>query len=52
MLRAVSALDHVRLGLDGVRGAVGEIDPIFLDTPTLLCAPLGQALRVLSDAED
>ena len=44
MLRAVSALDHVRLGLDGVRGAVGEIDPIFLDTPTLLCAPLGQAL--------
>ena len=44
MLRAVSTLDHVRLGLDGVRGAVGEIDPIFLDTPTLLCAPLGQAL--------
>ena len=44
MLRAVSALDHVRLGLDGVRAAVGEIDPIFLDTPTLLCAPLGQAL--------
>ena len=44
MLRAVSALDRVRLGLDGVRGAVGEIDPIFLDTPTLRCAPLGQAL--------
>lgn len=44
MLRAVSALDHVRLGLDGVRGAVGEIDPVFLDTPALLCAPLGQAL--------
>jgi threonine dehydratase len=44
MLRAVSALDHVRLRLDRVRGAVGEIDPVFLDTPTLLCAPLGQAL--------
>lgn len=44
MLRAVSALDHVRLQLDQVRGAVGEIDPVFLDTPTLLCAPLGEAL--------
>jgi threonine dehydratase len=44
MLRAVGALDHVRLGLDRVRGALGEIDPVFLDTPTLLCAPLGQAL--------
>ena len=44
MLRAVSALDRVRLGLDVVRGAVGEIDPIFLDTPTLRCAPLGEAL--------
>jgi threonine dehydratase len=44
MLRAMSALDHVRLRLDRVRGAVGEIDPVFLDTPTLLCAPLGQAL--------
>ena len=44
MLRAVSALDQVRLGLDRVRSAVGEIDPVFLDTPTLRCAPLGQAL--------
>jgi len=44
MLRAVSALDHVRLRLDQVGCAVGEIDPVFLDTPTLLCAPLGQAL--------
>jgi threonine dehydratase len=40
----VSAVDHVRLRLDRVRGAVGEIDPVFLDTPTLSCAPLGQAL--------
>jgi threonine dehydratase len=34
----------VRLRLDRVRGAVGEIDPVFLDTPTLRCEPLGQAL--------
>jgi threonine dehydratase len=40
----VSALDHVRLRLDRVRAAAGEIDPVFLDTPTLLCAPLGEAL--------
>jgi threonine dehydratase len=44
MLRAVSAVDHVRLRLDRIRGAIGAIDPVFLDTPTLLCAPLGQAL--------
>jgi threonine dehydratase len=44
MLLAVSALDHVRLGLDRVRRAVGEIDPVFVDTPTLVCGPLGQAL--------
>ena len=44
MLGAVSASDRVRLRLDRVRGAVGEIDPVFLDTPALLCAPLGQAL--------
>lgn len=44
MLRSVSAVDHVRLRLDRVRGAVGEIDPVFLDTPTLMCAPLGRAL--------
>ena len=40
----MSGLDHVRLGLDRVRAAVGAIDPVFLDTPTLRCAPLGQAL--------
>jgi threonine dehydratase len=44
MLRAVSGLDRVRLGLDRVRAAVGEIDPAFLDTPALPCAPLGRAL--------
>jgi threonine dehydratase len=44
MLRAVMALDHVRLRLDRVRDAVDEIDPVFLDTPTLVCAPLGRAL--------
>src|SRR5579859_3473710 len=44
MLRAVSGLDGVRLRLDRVRAAVGEIDPVFLDTPTMFCAPLGQAL--------
>ena len=44
MLRAVSRFDGVRLRLDRVRAAVGEIDPAFLDTPTLSCAPLGRAL--------
>jgi threonine dehydratase len=44
MLRAVGELEHVRLRLNRVRGAIGEIDPVFLDTPTLVCAPLGQAL--------
>jgi threonine dehydratase len=44
LLRAVSALDRVRLGLDRVRAAVGEIDPVFLDTPALVCSPLGHAL--------
>jgi threonine dehydratase len=37
-------LDSVRLGLDRIRGAVSEIDPVFLDTPALPCAPLGEAL--------
>ena len=41
---AVTALDGVRLRLDQVRGAVGEIDPVFVDTPALPCAPLGEAL--------
>jgi len=40
----VSGLDRVRLRLNRVRAAVGEIDPVFLDTPALSCAPLGQAL--------
>jgi threonine dehydratase len=40
----VSALDQVRLRLDRVRGAIGEIDPLFLDTPALVCASLGRAL--------
>ena len=44
MLRYVSTLDRVRLRLDRVRGAVGEIDPVFLDTPALVCVPLGRAL--------
>ena len=38
------ALDRVRLRLDRIRAAVGEIDPVFLDTPALPCAPLGEAL--------
>jgi threonine dehydratase len=44
MLPAVTALDRVRFGLDRVRGAVAEIDPVFLDTPALPCAPLGETL--------
>ncbi len=43
-MRAVSTLDRVRLQLDRVRAAVGGIDPVFLDTPALPCAPLGRAL--------
>jgi threonine dehydratase len=41
---AVSGLDRTRLRLDRVRDAVRDIDSVFLDTPALLCAPLGQAL--------
>jgi threonine dehydratase len=44
MLRSVSGFDGVRLRLDRVRAAPGEIDTAFLDTPTLPCAPLGRAL--------
>src|SRR3954463_1274065 len=44
MLRPVRRLDRVRLRLDRVRAAVGEIDPAFLDAPALPCAPLGRAL--------
>jgi threonine dehydratase len=40
----VGGLDRVRLGLDRVRAAAGEIDPVFLNTPALPCAALGQAL--------
>jgi threonine dehydratase len=40
----VSGLDRVRLRPDRVRAAVSEIDPVFLDTPALPCAPLGRAL--------
>lgn len=41
---AVSGLNRVRLQLDRVRDAVNAIDPVFLDTPALACAPLGQVL--------
>ena len=34
----------VRLELDRIRAAVGEIDPVFLDTPAWSCAPLGRTL--------
>lgn len=44
MLRPVNGLDRVRLRLDRVRAAAAEIDPAFLDTPALPCAPLGRAL--------
>jgi threonine dehydratase len=37
-------VDGVRLQLDRVRAAVGDIDPVFLDTPALPCTPLGDAL--------
>jgi threonine dehydratase len=43
----VSGLNRVRLRLDRVRDAVGAIDPVFLDTPALPCAPLGEALGCL-----
>jgi threonine dehydratase len=44
MLRAVCGLDGVRLSLERVRAAIGEIDRAFLDTPALRCEPLGRAL--------
>jgi threonine dehydratase len=40
----VSALDGVRLRLDRVRAAVSEVDPVFLETPALPCAPLSGEL--------
>jgi threonine dehydratase len=44
MLAAVRDLDRVRLRLDRVRSASAEIDPVFLDTPALTYAALGEAL--------
>lgn len=44
MRRAVTGLDDVRLRLDRIHAAVGEIDRVFLDTPALPCEPLGRAL--------
>jgi threonine dehydratase len=41
---AVRRFDRVRLRIDRVRAAVGEIDPAFLDTPALPCESLGRAL--------
>src|ERR1700722_20274305 len=41
---AVSGLNGVRLQLDQVRDAVNAIDPVFLDTPAVLCPSLGRAL--------
>ncbi|MGE5636779.1 MAG: threonine ammonia-lyase [Nocardioidaceae bacterium] len=41
----MSGLDGVRLRLDRVRDAVNAIDPVFLDTPALACASLGEALE-------
>ncbi len=40
----VSGIDGVRLGLDRIEAALGEIDPAFLDTPALPCPSLSQAL--------
>ncbi|WP_245996294.1 threonine ammonia-lyase [Streptomyces armeniacus] len=40
----MSDLDSVRLRLDRIRAAAREIDPAFLDTPALPCAPLDRAL--------
>jgi threonine dehydratase len=41
---AVSGLNGVRLQLDQVRDAVNAIDPVFLDTPTVLCPSVGRML--------
>ncbi len=40
----MSSLDDVRLRLDRIRAAVGEIDPVFLDTPAWPCVTLGEEL--------
>jgi threonine dehydratase len=40
----VSGLERVRLQLDQIKAAVDAIDPVFLDTPALPCAPLGDVL--------
>ena len=41
---AVSGLNGVRLQLDQVRDAVNAIDPVFLDTPAVLCPSVGRML--------
>jgi threonine dehydratase len=41
---AVSGLNGVRLQLEQVRGAVNAIDPVFLDTPAVVCPSLGRML--------
>jgi threonine dehydratase len=40
----MNVLYNVRLELDRISAAISDIDPMFLDTPALRCAPLGQAL--------
>ena len=40
----VKSLDRVRLRLDRICRAASDIDQVFLDTPVLPCAPLGEAL--------
>ena len=40
----MSGLERVRLQLDQIKAAVDAIDPVFLDTPALPCAPLGDVL--------
>ena len=39
-----ASADQVRIGLARVRAAACVIDPAFLDSPSLRCAPLGRAL--------
>ena len=48
MLRAVNGLDRIRLRLDRVRAAVGDVDPAYLDTPALPRAPLEAKAETLN----
>ncbi len=41
---AVKDLEPVRVRLDRFRGAGGGVEPVFLNTPALPCASLGEAL--------